>query len=54
MKAAWLAATEATTAGQELARNPQDMDAFERSGWVPFSDLAADIAGVGFKTEPTT
>ena len=23
-------------------------------GWAPSSDLTADIAGVGFKTEPTT
>ena len=29
-------------------------DAFERSGKILFNDLAADIAGVNFKTEPTT
>ena len=32
----------------------QGFGAFERSRWMPFNDMALDIAGAGFKTEPTT
>ena len=32
----------------------EGLGAFERSGKILHSDLAVDIAGVGFKTEPTT
>ena len=31
----------------------ESFDALERNGKVLFNDLAVDIAGVGFKTEPT-
>ena len=33
--------------------DPEGADAFEKSGRILFNDLAADIAGVGFKAEPT-
>ena len=37
-----------------MALDLQGFDAFERSVWVPFNDLAAGIVGAGNKTEPTT
>ena len=35
-------------------KDHEGTDSLERSGRVLFNDSAADIAGVGFKTEPTT
>ena len=32
----------------------KDLQGFSALGWTPFNVFAADIAGVGFKTEPTT
>ena len=34
-------------------KNKKDLQGFGAFGWVPYNDLAADIVGVGFKTEPT-
>ena len=35
-------------------KNEKDLQGFNAFGWIPFNESAADIAGVGFKTEPTT
>ena len=35
----------------EKKKDLQGLDALERSGRLPSNDLAADIAGAGFKTE---
>ena len=39
---------------KEKRKDLKDLGAFERSGGIVFSDLAAEIAGLGFKTAPTT
>ena len=39
---------------EKISKDFQGTNAFERSGWIPFNDSAADVVGVGFKTARTT